>query len=603
MIKEVFKIPRGIVLVRWDDKIGIVLEGKYPNISISEDQLLRIFTTHAMGGGEAGFLSMMIEGLNICSYYTGLPEEGRDQFYVALILEDTEDPSIYEESLVETIYEIVEQRKKPNFTDILRSYFEKIPKFLSLTDEQRFSFIFKNPTRVLILRKLTEGAVIKEVLRKWLSDRMGEDVLDLDGLLMPFFKTNILKEFKIPTEISAETECLFLIKDVFFMRVPAKNMIKQFGKKGKVKKAIFSGYRNDVQRFFKKYKLEEKDSKECSIIFSDPDLYSVISVLRQNYQEKEALIKTLNLNPTSLDAKLSALNKIELIKEIKQKDGNDLIYLLNDIAYPTFFPEYMVDAIRRRWGERNISQSLALQHLNLLKGIFQGLSPEVAMFGTRAAMLMKKEEDERIAKEEAKPKVKLPAKPKIKMKEVPKPKPVIKVKPIAKPKLPRVKPILDKKQIDQLKNDQKEELIKVKRAIKNKLYDVALAPLERAKKIGMQLVEIKEEGAEEELQKILILEKEIHKKLKIEKKEEIKEAPEKIEKIELSDEEKTTLREERKKVMEEADGAIDKENFNDAVRFLERAAIISEQLEEIKLADEIWTKVKTIKRSLESLSK
>ncbi|NVM03220.1 MAG: hypothetical protein HWN67_12845 [Candidatus Helarchaeota archaeon] len=545
---------------------------------------------------------MMIEGLNICSYYTGLPEEGKDQFYVALILEDTEDPSIYEESLVETIYEIVEQRKKPNFNDILKSYFEKIPKFLTLVDSQRFSFIFKNPTRILILRKLTEGAIIKEVLRKWLSDRVGEDVLDLDGLLMPFFKSNILKEFKIPTEVSPETECLFLIKDVFFMRVPVEKMIKQFGKKAKVKKPIFRSYREEVQRFFKKYKLEEKDTKECSKLFSDPDSYSIISALRQNFQEKEALVQSVKLNLPSVDSILRALKKINMVKEIKEKDGKEIIYLLNDIAYPTFFPEYMVDSIRRRWGERNISQNLALKHLQLIRGIFQGLSPEVAMFGTRAAMLMKKEEEELASKEKAKVKIKVPAKPKVKKKAIVKPKAkrVVKVKP--KPKLPRVKPILDRKQIVQLKKDQKDELVKVKRAIKNKLFDVALAPLERAKKIGMQLVEIKEEGAEEELQKILILEKEIHKKLKIEKKEEAKKAPVKKEIIEISEEEKISLREERKKVMEGADGAIDKENFNDGVRFLERAAIISEQLGEIKLADEIWTKVRQIRQLIKKES-
>lgn len=52
--------------------------------------------------------------------------------------------------------------------------------------------------------------------------------------------------------------------------------------------------------------------------------------------------------------------------------------------------------------------------------------------------------------------------------------------------------------------------------------------------------------------------------------------------------------------MEQADKAIDEENFQEAIRNLERAAMISEQLGEIKLADEIWNKVKTIKRSTES---
>lgn len=596
-------MPKGCVVVRWDDKIGIVLEGKYPNISISEDQLLRIFTTHAMGGGEAGFLSMMIEGLNICSYYTGLPEEGRDQFYVALILEEQEEPSVYEEALVESIYEIVQYRKKPEFNSILKSFFDKIPKYLSLTKEQRFSFIFRNPTRLLILQKLSEGAIIKETLRKWLGDRVGEDVLDLDGLLMPFLKADILKEFKVPTEISADTECLFLTNDVFFMRVPADNMLKQFGKKAKSKYPILKNYQDEVQGFFKKYKLEEKDARECARILSDPDNYTVVSALRQNFQKKESLLKATNLDESTLNSVLKELKRINLIKEVKEDSGDYIYYLLNDINFPTFFPEYMVDSIRRRWGERNISQSLALQHLQLLKGIFQGLSPEVAMFGSKAAAVMKKEEEELTTKEEEKAKIeikvptKVVVKPKAEAKTVP--AAAVEVKPKPK-KVEPVAPVLDKKQITQLKNEQKEELIKVKRALKNQLYDVALAPLERSKKIGLKLVEIKEEGAEEELQKILLLETEIHKKLKIKKKEEVEKAPEKKVETEISAEEQTQLRDERKNVMEQADKAIDEENFQEAIRNLERAAMISEQLGEIKLADEIWNKVKTIKRSTES---
>ncbi|MHA1301659.1 MAG: hypothetical protein ACTSO9_19740, partial [Candidatus Helarchaeota archaeon] len=417
-----------------------------------------------------------------------------------------------------------------------------------------------------------------------------------------------LKEFKVPTEVSPETECLFLINDAFFMRVPAENMIKQFGKKGKAKNPLFKNYRDEVQRFFKKYKLEERDAKECSRLYSDPDFFSVISVLRQNFQDKENLIKNAKINPGRANEIIKALKKINLIKEIKDSKGKSILYLLNDITYPTFFPEYMIDSIRRRWGERNISQTLALQHLQLLKGIFQGLSPEVAMFGTRAAALMKKEEEELAKKEEeekAKIKIKVPVKAEIKKKPTAKPSPTkIKVKPKPRPKLPRVvKPALDKKQIAQLKKDQKEELVRVKRAINNKLFDVALAPLERAKNIANKLVEAKEEGAEAELQKILLLEKEIHKKLKIKKTEGEKEVVKKKEEIVLSDDEKTALRSERKKVMNEADTAIDKEDFPQAIKYLERAAIISEQLSEIKLADEIWGKVKQIKRSLEKIAK
>ena len=175
-------MPKGLIMVRWDDKVGIVAEGKYPDsLVISEDQMMRIFTTHAMGGGEAGFLTMMIEGLNIASYYTGLPEEGKDQFYLALILNDDENPDAFEEALTETLQLLIPIRKKPEFKSVLSQSYKKVGKYLKLTEEQRFSFIFKSANRTLLLKKLTEGAVPKEVLRKWLGDRIGDEILDLDG--------------------------------------------------------------------------------------------------------------------------------------------------------------------------------------------------------------------------------------------------------------------------------------------------------------------------------------------------------------------------------------------------------------------------------------
>ena len=81
-------MPKGAILVRWDDKLGIVLEARYPEtLRINENQLMRIFTTHAMGGGLSGFLTMNIENLSVASYYSGLPPEGQDQYYLALILD------------------------------------------------------------------------------------------------------------------------------------------------------------------------------------------------------------------------------------------------------------------------------------------------------------------------------------------------------------------------------------------------------------------------------------------------------------------------------------------------------------------------------------
>ena len=144
--------------------------------------------------------------------------------------------------------------------------------------------------------------------------------------------------------------------------------------------------------------------------------------------------------------------------------------------YKTFFPEYMVDSIRRRWGEKNISQELALKHLQLLKGIFQGLPADVAMYGPKAVLEAKKaEEKAKLEEEKAKIEARVP-----KVAKVKKIKKIAKVKTLQKGE---VAPGLDKTKIKKLWADFKTETVKVKRAITSNLFDVALAPLERAKSI------------------------------------------------------------------------------------------------------------------------
>ena len=96
-------MPEGIITCRWDDRLGVVLESKYPEDitqGLVDDDLLTIFSTHAMSES-AGILSMRIKRFSIVSYYTGIPEsEEESQYFVALILSENENPNSFEESLI-----------------------------------------------------------------------------------------------------------------------------------------------------------------------------------------------------------------------------------------------------------------------------------------------------------------------------------------------------------------------------------------------------------------------------------------------------------------------------------------------------------------------
>ena len=145
---------------RWDDRLGVVLEAKYPgNVadSLGDDDLLTIFSTHAISE-KAGVMAMRIKRVNIISYYSGLPEgERTSQFVVALILEPDENPSPFEEGLVEISKMLIPAVGKPKFDEFFAESFDRISKYVSISEEQRYSFIFRDNTRRLLLERLLMG--------------------------------------------------------------------------------------------------------------------------------------------------------------------------------------------------------------------------------------------------------------------------------------------------------------------------------------------------------------------------------------------------------------------------------------------------------------
>jgi len=371
------------MIVRWDDKLGVVIEGIYPkSLSISEDHVMRIFTTHAMGGGEAGFLSMTIENLSVASYYTGLPEEGRSQYYVALILKEEENADIYEEPLIEVSKLLIDRVKDKYFDRFLMKQFEDIQKLTEMTEEQRYSMIYRDDRRILVLKKLGLGAISKDDLRKWLSDQLGEEVLDLEAILSPFYKTQMIVETLVNGPKGEKQNCIFLIKDVFVMRSPVEKLYKTA--KSSVAppdmKKVFSIYKEEVDAFFSDYKLGDIDSKQIAEIMADPNNYNLITILRNNYIEINQLPDIYEKPLNDIIPSINTLKRHNIIQEISDKKGNKWLFLKSDIVFPTFFPEYIVDSIRRRWMEKGISQDLALTHLEFLKSVYRGEEEKLELF-------------------------------------------------------------------------------------------------------------------------------------------------------------------------------------------------------------------------------
>ncbi|MHA1276528.1 MAG: hypothetical protein ACTSQ8_05015 [Candidatus Helarchaeota archaeon] len=579
-------MPFGIIMVRWDDKLGVVVEGMYPKtLKISEDHIMRIFTTHAMGGGEASFLSMSIENLYIASYYTGLPEEGRSQYYVALLLSEEENADIYEEPLIEVTPLLIQHVKDKYFDRFLIKQFEDIQKLAEMTEEQRYAMIHRDMRRILALRKLGLGAIQKNTLKKWLSDQLGEEILDLEAILSPFYKTEMIKDLPVETMDGGQINCIFLIKDVFSARCPVEKFYKM-GKNGEVTpdmKKVFEIYKERVDSFFKDYKLGDEDSRQIADILADPSHYNLITILRNNYIEVNQL--TDIFEEKTMEEILPFINELKrynVIDEIKDKKGNSWIFLKTDIVFPTFFPEYLVDSIRRRWMEKDITQNLALKHLELLKSVYRGEEEKFL-------------EDYAVAVEKPKiPELVPKIAPKAKIKE---PEEAMPSKTLSDDELFT---LVEK--VNYLRKEAKMDL-------DNKDRKAAYDKLQEAITITKNLIAAGAVGQEKRLAKLESIVGSLKKLIDKEEAKQAKRIREKAPPVTPAvptsrysaksaiDQEKV-LREERDNAISRADKALTAGEFNEAIEYLEKAATLSEKMGENEKARDITRMANDIREKL-----
>ncbi|MHA1822137.1 MAG: hypothetical protein ACTSVC_16805, partial [Promethearchaeota archaeon] len=365
-------MPRGMIVARWDDRMGVTPEAEFPEgigSLLEHEDLLTIFSTHAISE-KAGVLAMRIKRLNIVSYYSGIPEaEKTEQYFVVVILEEEEDPSSYEERLTEISKLIINAIDKPGFKEMFGNFYDQLIKMEKITEEQRYAFIFREHVRRLLLQKLTNGPMTKEGLAKWISKEIDEEITDIDSLLTPLKKTDLIEEVNISKGKKVSLEYVFLIRDVAVIRVPNVDIFMA-AKQGQMAEGIREKYVEQVEKFFKEYRISNEDAEILGSLISNPDYYEIINLLRKEYTTHAELPLKLPRKIDNLDKILKDLDEKKIITAIKDKKQRVWVFLLSDIKFPTFFPEYMIDVIRRRWKEGTIAKQIALKHLELLRAEF-----------------------------------------------------------------------------------------------------------------------------------------------------------------------------------------------------------------------------------------
>jgi len=125
------ELPKGIIIIQWDDEIGAKLIAKYPSsLKINKKTLLNIYTNHRLNNIKPGFASLSLPDTKIISFFSGMGKEFivASNYIIAFLLLRNEKPLSFKELLKKTSADILAHLEEKTFEKQLAIIFKEMLK-------------------------------------------------------------------------------------------------------------------------------------------------------------------------------------------------------------------------------------------------------------------------------------------------------------------------------------------------------------------------------------------------------------------------------------------------------------------------------------------
>ncbi|MHA1777697.1 MAG: hypothetical protein DRO88_00805 [Promethearchaeia archaeon] len=360
-------MPTGIVLMHWDERMGVEILGTYPSeVTIQEKTLMQLYSQHEFTG-EPGLVSITAGAINLASYYTG-PESA---VYIILLLTAEEDGDVYEEMLVEVSRQIVANLDSGNFDALLPPLFQRLSVFPTLTEEQRLCMQYESEIKRMILQRLREEATVsKSEIAIWLKDQYRDGFVDVENVLTSMIQVGLIQ---ISSVKGLSSDMIFLGQDIMMLRYPPKNLIKD-PEDRHLPSSLKDSYLKEVRNFFLNYVPSDKDNLEIiQNIMLDPQCYEILKLLREAMVTRNDLEKLRKKGVEDLDQSLKKFWENRMIAVFQDDKGNEYYCLVSDFYIEKFYPRYMLDVIRKQYRTRAQNPTALVKALDLMKDEYYAL--------------------------------------------------------------------------------------------------------------------------------------------------------------------------------------------------------------------------------------
>jgi len=354
-------MPTGLVIMHWDERVGVEIVGAYPEeASIQEKTLMQLYSQHEFTG-EAGMVSIAAGAVNLASYYTGT----ETAIYVILILTAEEDADVYEEGLSEIARQIVANVDSDSLNALLPPLFQRLSVYPTLRDEQRLAIILNSEVKRMIINRLRdEAAITKSEIAVWLKDQYKDGFIDLESVLNALIKSEIVKVASVK---GLPSDMVFLAEDIMTLRLPPKNLIKDPVDRH-LPATLKDSYLTEVRNFFQNYVPSEQDSLAIiDKVMLDPACYEVLKLMREAIVTRNDLEKLRKKGVDNVDRVLKAMWETKMVAVFQDDKQNEYYCLISDFYINKFFPRYILDTIRQQYRTKAQNPNALLKALDVMK--------------------------------------------------------------------------------------------------------------------------------------------------------------------------------------------------------------------------------------------
>jgi hypothetical protein len=357
-------MPSGIVIMHWDERMGVEVIGAYPQEAIIQEKtLMQLYSQHEFTS-EAGLVSISAGAVNLASYYTG-PESA---IYVVLILTIEEDGDVYEEGLADITRQILMNLDPDSLNAILPPLFQRLSVYPTLKEEQRYGMFLTSEIKRMILERLKEECVIsKSEISIWLKDHYREGFIDIENILNSMIKLGIVK---IASVKGMPSDLVFLSEDIMALRIPPSELIKNPVDRH-LPESLIGEYMAEIRNFFKHYTPSERDNLEIiEKVLLDPACYEVLKLMREAIVTRNDLEKLRKKGVEDVDRVLKAFWETKMVAVFKDEQENEYFCLICDYYIDKFFPRYQVDTIRTLYRSRAQNSKVLVKALEMMREEF-----------------------------------------------------------------------------------------------------------------------------------------------------------------------------------------------------------------------------------------